>query len=562
MNDVFILLRPRYLSIKNGRLSKHAAGGAFKLILLGGIGAIFWAAVFAVSLRVLDYFKHIEEIGDIISFKLLSMLLITAFSLLIFSSILTALSKLYLSRDLFLVHALPVSSYKIFLARWIDSTVESSWMVNVYLLPVFISYGIVFEKGIFYYLVTVASILSLSIIASSVSAIVIMCAVIVIPASRMKSIFILLGILLFIVLYIAFRMLKPELLVDPEVFADIMIYIKTLQTPSSPFLPSTWTYDCMTAALLGKNNSAVFHLTLSWSCAGVFIFVNIWVADLLYFKGMSKTQTAGARFFKSSMAENSIFDFMPGPVKAFTIKEIKTFFRDQTQWTQLFLIGALVVIYIYNFKVLPLEKSPIPTVYLQNLFSFLNMGLALFVLTAITARFAYPAVSTEGEAFWIVKNGPIPLKTFIRIKFIIYCIPLLVLTEILIVATNILLKVSPMIMILSTVTVFCMTPGIVSLGIGFGAAYPDFSAENPMQTVTSFGGILFMILSAGYIGAVILLEAGPVYHLFMANLKGIPLSTLQWIWLCFSFGLAFILAVAALILPLKFGEKRLAGRYR
>jgi len=88
-----------------------------KLSFFGIIGMLFWGTIFAVAIRVLTYFKGIEEIGEILGYKLLSMILIVSFALLIFSSILTSLSKLYLSRDLMLVHSLPVSSYKIFLAR-------------------------------------------------------------------------------------------------------------------------------------------------------------------------------------------------------------------------------------------------------------------------------------------------------------------------------------------------------------------------------------------------------------------------------------------------------------
>jgi ABC-2 type transport system permease protein len=251
-------------------------------------------------------------------------------------------------------------------------------------------------------------------------------------------------------------------------------------------------------------------------------------------------------------------DFLPGPIRAFAVKEIRTFFRDQTQWSQIFLIGALVVIYIYNFKALPIEKAPIRTVYLQNLLSFLNMGLAAFVLTAVAARFAYPAVSAEKNAFWLVKSVPIRLKSFLWIKFFVYFLPLLVLTEILVVTTNILLSVTSFMMILSLTTVFVMVPGIVSMGIGFGAAYPDFNSENPAQTVTSFGGLLFMMLCAGYIGIVIVLEAGPVYSIFMAGIRGRALSGFEWIWIIGSFVLVFILSVIAVIFPMTFGEKRLA----
>jgi ABC-2 type transport system permease protein len=188
------------------------------------------------------------------------------------------------------------------------------------------------------------------------------------------------------------------------------------------------------------------------------------------------------------------------------------------------------------------------------------MGLALFVLTAITARFAYPAVSMEREAFWLVKSSPLSLKAFLWIKFFIYYFPLLILTEALIVATNILLSVTPFMMMLSTVTVFFVVPGIVAMGIGLGAAYPDFKAENPTQTVTSFGGLIFMIVSAAYIGLVILIEAGPVYNLIMADIRGKTLSPALWLWIMGSFGTAFVLSLTTIALPMRFGENRLSQR--
>ena len=147
------------------------------------------------------------------------------------------------------------------------------------------------------------------------------------------------------------------------------------------------------------------------------------IADAIYFKGLSKARTTQARLIKYNASGRLLLGFLSRPVRAFTLKEVQIFFRDQTQWPQLFLIAALVVIYIYNFNVLPLEKAPIKIVYLQNLLSFLNMGLAGFVLTAVTARFAYPAVSSEREAFWMVKSVPIPLRKYLWIKFLYILYP-------------------------------------------------------------------------------------------------------------------------------------------
>jgi ABC-2 type transport system permease protein len=558
MNEVITLLKPRIWPLKNRGLSNGNSKSSARLLLLGSFGLLFWCGIFAVSWRVLIYFKGIEDIGDILGYKLLSMMLVVSFALLLFSSILTSLSKLYLSRDLLLVHSLPVSSYKIFITRWIDSTLESAWMVIIYTLPVFVSYGLVYQSGPFYYMNTMITMLCLAAIASTISSLMVMIAVIFIPASRMKSIFILMGILFFVVIYLAIRLSKPELLVDPEVFDSVMVYITSLQTPSSPFLPSSWAYDSIRFALSGSIGDSLFFTALSFSFAGMILFAMIILSDAIYFKGFSKTQNASVRLFKNHVAGDRIFNFLPGPVKSFTVKEIKTFLRDQTQWTQLFLIAALVVIYVYNFKVLPLEKSPIKTVYLQNLFSFLNMGLALFVLTAVTARFAYPAVSLEREAFWLVKSSPLSMRTFLWIKFFIYYLPLLILTEVLIVATNVLLQVTPFMMALSGLTVFLVVPGIVAMGIGLGAAYPDFKAQNPTQTVTSFGGLVFMIACAGYIGLVVIIEAGPVYNLFMAGIRNKTISLSIWIWITGSFTMVLVLSLLVIFLPMRFGERRLS----
>jgi ABC-2 type transport system permease protein len=390
------------------------------------------------------------------------------------------------------------------------------------------------------------------------SALLVMVGVMLVPATRMRSVVILLGVLLFVVLYLAIRLVRPEQLVNPEVFDSVLVYISALQAPAAPFLPSTWAYDCIQAALRGSVPTSLFHLALAASFAAALACLLVLTADAFYFQGFSKTQTAAARVIRSRGVSERLFRFLPGPVRAFTVKEIKTFLRDQAQWTQLFLIAALLVIYIYNFDALPLEKSPIQTVYLQNLFSFLNMGLALFVLTAVAARFAYPAVSLEREAFWLVKTSPLSLRAFLLIKFFIYYLPLLVLAEILIVGTNLLLKVTPFMMTLSTVTVFFLVPGIVAIGIGLGAAYPDFKAENPTQTVTSFGGLVFMITCAAYIGLVILLQAGPVYRIFMADLHGRPLSAAVWLWTAAAFSAALVLSILAVVLPLRFGLRRLS----
>jgi ABC-2 type transport system permease protein len=128
----------------------------------------------------------------------------------------------------------------------------------------------------------------------------------------------------------------------------------------------------------------------------------------------------------------------------------------------------------------------------------------------------------------------------------------------LIVSTNILLHVTPFIMLISTLTICVMVPGIVAMGIGLGAIYPDFRSENPLQSVTSFGGLIYMTLCIGFIGVVVVLEAGPVYNVFMTGIRGAHLTLFQWVWLGGSFFLVFIICLATVLIPMRMGEKKIS----
>jgi ABC-2 type transport system permease protein len=112
-------------------------------------------------------------------------------------------------------------------------------------------------------------------------------------------------------------------------------------------------------------------------------------------------------------------------------------------------------------------------------------------------------------------------------------------------------------MLISVVTIFFMVPGIVSMGIGLGAMYPDFRSENPAQSVTSFGGLMYMTFCVGFIGSVIVLEAGPVYHLFMTGIGRKGLTLIQWVWLVGSFAIVLALCGMAVWIPMRLGAQRI-----
>ena len=155
MNNAFVLAYPYINSIKN-RVRFQERGDKIKAVLLTLLGLVFWGGIFVVFYLVLDYFAGIEIFGRILAQKLLTMVFLTFLSILIFSNTITALSTYFLSDDLQLIMSVPVSSTKIYLIKYMETVVNSSWMVVVFATPVFLAYGVVYHAGITYYLQLIA----------------------------------------------------------------------------------------------------------------------------------------------------------------------------------------------------------------------------------------------------------------------------------------------------------------------------------------------------------------------------------------------------------------------
>src|SRR5207249_3434132 len=139
----------------------------------------------------------------------------------------------------------------------------------------------------------------------------------------------------------------------------------------------------------------------------------------------------------------TLLAFLPVAKREFVLKDIKLFFRDTTQWSQLILLTVLVVVYLFNIKMLPLHRGEQVGFFYVTLVSFLNLGLAGFVLAAIAARFIFPAVSLEGRHMWLLRSSPLDLGALLWSKYWVGTIPLLGLALLLTGLTNVLLQVRP-----------------------------------------------------------------------------------------------------------------------
>jgi ABC-2 type transport system permease protein len=545
---------------RTARRRLRESGGLLRGILLGIIGFIFWAVVFTILYRVLSYFRHTPGLGDVLALKLLGTLLLAFLPILLLSNIITALSSFFLAHDLELLAAAPLDGLRLYAARLLETLVHSSWMIVLVMVPVLAAYALVFDAGLLFFIVAVTTILCFLVIPAVLGTAITQILVNVFPARRARDILALVALMGAGAVIAVFRLLRPEQLARPEGFRDLVDFIAALRTPHSVWLPSEWAAEALLTPLrLTGNTLDLFPLLLLASTAAALFVAGAWTHARLFLPGLSRAHEGAERDARGRQRWplERLMPWLAVTPRSLVAKDIRAFFRDTTQWSQLVLLGVLVIVYVYNIKVLPLFSGEDVGFLLSNVIVFLNIGLASFVLAAIAARLVFPAVSLEGRTLWLLRSSPLRLSSLVWSKYWVGTTPLLLLAVAITAGTNVILRVSGFMAVLSISTVVVMTFALAAMALAFGAVYPKFNAENAAEVPTSFGGLLFMMSAIAFIGIVIALEAWPVYSVLLSGLRGRALNRDQLIALALGVGIAFLLALLTIFLSLRTAVRRI-----
>lgn len=510
------LLQPFWFSIFNkffrsGKSSRRTYAAVF-------FGLTLCVALYFLSVKVTGYFHSQSELGIILSLKIFQMAWIILFAMLIFSSMVSSVSSVFLSKDNEILFASPVPPEKIFFMRFTTTTLYTGWMMVVFSLPIFAAYGHVFKAGLLYQPLMTFSLIATAATASCFGMLATIILVNLFPARRTKDIVLYLSLCFGIFIYVMFRLLRPEDLVNPDKFGSFVDYLSSISTPAEPYIPAAWAANLLSLFLMDRQ--------IDWLLFGLIIttpfclyVLGEWAMQRWFFPGYSKSQESfgGYRRFKGPGKYHHPMLWAFG-------KEIRFFLRDSSEWSQTFMIAALVIVYLYNFKILPIDRSYVKEEYITNLISFLNIGLTGFIVASLSARFAYPSIGSEGGSFYIIKSSPLSLKQFLLQKYLFYVIPFTVLALILVVASDYLLNITGPMWTLSIITILIITWAVVALAIGFGALYADFTAENRTAALGNIGAILFLMTAMTFEFVVIALGAYPSYWLVKKWLTGQPVT--------------------------------------
>jgi ABC-2 type transport system permease protein len=493
--------------------------------------------------KVFNYMNTLQDLTPIfVQFlleRLLGLVFLISYSMVFMSSIINGLSTYFLSENLPFLHTLPVPRWRILWLKFAETWAISCYLILMFLSCFLVCYVHTFNLGWQRYILCamLLVVFTLSPVALGTAAVTVLMRFF--PARRIYQVVTLIGGVFLAALMIAVRMMRPELLMNPRSTDDFKRLITDMTFPTLNHLPSSW------ASAIAINGDFSKALMLLAYTAVTFVVLAI-VQSFFYQKAYVQSQES-RNLKKQRRLVKSSKKVKRGKLGSLIYKELKIFMRDATQWSQLLLLGALVIVYLINIKNLAIQMPMVRWVV-----SFINLGLAGFVLAALSVRFLFPSVSSEGRCIWMIKTLPLSFRTLLWCKYLIYFIPFMLFTQMLVYFSNRILQVPAFFVQLSMANIFAVAIALTGLAIGIGALMPNFKTDHPSKIAVGPGGVLYMLLSFFYLGVMLMIQIRPVWYYVIHRSDEI--------WGVAYASAAVILTLIVAILPMELGARRLAHR--
>lgn len=495
------------------------------------------------------------ELGEIFLDRLFYLGWSIIFYLLVLSNLVTGFSTFYRSPEVAFLMALPVGNSQIFRVKLIENLIYSSWALLILGIPLTLAYGVLQDLAPFQYIVVFLAGLFPFLFIATVSASLLLIALVMLSRFlKMRTLFILLGLLFTGVFYLYFSVSQQDTILGNGLgnFRAIGRYLANLSQNPFPFIPSYW----LSKLFLSNENlvwtERLFFAALFLSTAALGWEVISWVSGKVYFQTYQIMEGQGQKTKRNNISR--VFRMgWPGlrsSTKAMISKDIVQFLRTPQQWVQFLLMSFVIAVYLVNLSRGTVHFEDLPAFY-RTTISVFNFGFTGFILAALTARFVYPMISMEGQSLWMLQMAPFSMKRLFIEKFWFAFFVLFTLTEIVALTSNFFLGQAATISFLASGFLLLTSLALISLSLGLGAVYAQFNESNPMKISSGYGGIISVVLSLIYIAlsvtALIL-----VINIYQSNGANLFIGLIV--------GLVVVLTVLYTWLPLKWGI-RAVSRY-
>ncbi|MGQ9576260.1 MAG: putative ABC transporter permease subunit [Thermoguttaceae bacterium] len=538
----------------------------FRLSMIGVLSLILWGGLFWLFCDAFQFLKTAipsPDLHDETVQIIFGTFFVTLMVMLVFSAAIILYGSLFRARDTAFLLTLPIRPERVFLTKFQDAVVMSSWAFLLLASPMLVAYGLVGEAPWYYFAMLLPFLIAFSYVPAAIGALACLAVVRWAPRGRWY----LLGGLGLVAAGVGLWGLwsmatAPESdLLTPGWFQDVL---ERLRITEHRLLPSWWLSAGLFQTAQRKLDESVMFLALMISNALFFRQLAIWTASGIYRSAYSRlaSRPTGRKRTRTAWIDRAaagLTGFLSPHVRLLIVKDLRLFRRDPVQWSQLLIFIGLLTFYFLNVR-----KFNYDTYYGNwvNLVSFLNVSVVGLLLSTFTTRFIFPMISLEGRRFWCLGLLPIRRATILWSKFAFAVGASILPSGLLIFLSDVMLQVHPLIMASHQLTCLILCLGLSGIAVGLGARIPNLREQSPARIAAGFGGTLNLVLSTLYILAVVLLTAVPSHFYLGGSAPRVALQLVTsvpafeaWVrfWLIAGTAASLLLGVVATVVPMWIG---------
>ena len=557
----FWRMRARMVSTLVGQTFSHAR---LRLTLIVGLSAFLWLVLFALFFEGFRFLAKTVpgDLHDETVRIVFGMFFVTMMVALTFSSGVILYSSLFKAREVGFLLTIPARVQRIFVHKFQEAILLSSWAFILLGSPMLIAYGIVAEAPYYYFILLVPFLVAFTYIPAAVGAVCCMAIVRHLPSGRSLVLGILIAATVAVAVSIglSLRINFTQNLLTPTWFREILDRLKFTE---HRLLPSWWLSSGLLEAAGKEWSESVLFLALMISNALFFRQLAVWTAGAVFRPAYSAL--CGRRIFRRrtkvawiDRAVSRLTSMLPAQMRLLIVKDLRLFRRDPVQWGQFLIFFGLLALYFINIHRFSYE------VYYKgwvNMVSFLNVSVVGLLLSTFTTRFIFPMISLESRRFWLLGLLPLRRETMLWSKFLFAVGGSIIPCSMLILLSDVMLRVSPKILASHQLTCLILCFGLSGIAVGLGAKMPSLREQSPSRIAAGFGGTLNLVFSTLYILVVVLLTALPV-HFYLGtgtatNLLAYQPDLAGWLqfWLVAGTAGSILLGLVATVVPLRIGFK-------
>ena len=512
--------RLRFWLVKT-QIRQTIAQARFRAMLIIVLSSVLWCGLFWLFKDGFEYIRlqisHPETHDQLVQ-AIFSAFFAALLLMLVFSSGIILYGSLFHSPETAFLLTLPTRTEQVFLHKFQEAVLFSSWGFLLLGSPLLLAYGIVAQAPWYFYAMLAPYLLAFVYIPAALGAILCLLIIYYLPNNRGWV----LGSLALAFLvgggWYAWSLTRgPESnLLTPTWFLELM---GRLQLTEQRLLPNWWLSAGLIESARDEWSEGLLFLVLMIANALFCRQLAVWTAGRFFRPAFSLLCGSGRKIKRArpALVDRVLlkgFIIFPKPMRLLMVKDLRLFRRDPMQWSQSLIFLGLLLFYFLNLRRFQYDMYYIGWV---NMVSFLNLSVVGLLMSTFTTRIVYPMMSLESQRFWLLGLTPLRRTTILWSKFYFAAGGAILPCSSLILLSDTMLNISLFTMASHQLTCLLLCVGLAGISVGLGASMPNLREQSPSRIAAGFGGTLCLVVSTLYILFVVLLTALPTHFLLAAE---------------------------------------------